>query len=184
MEVPRPGTAATGLQQHQMQAASATYPTAQRCILNPLSEARDRTYVMDTSRVCYRWTTMGTPKGTFKIGNLTLPSQVSVSPGQQQGQKDRCLVWCSASPEDDDADLFIDQISDSSPQASSIRFLVGKKPREAEDEPNISACRLKCAACIHSPLYTRKGRFASFQRKYWPRPGRFWGTSSNSTNGK
>ena len=35
----------------------------QRQILNPLSEARDRTWIfMDTSRVRYHWATMGTPK--------------------------------------------------------------------------------------------------------------------------
>ena len=33
-------------------------------ILNPLSEARDRTRVLkDTSQIGYRWATMGTPQG-------------------------------------------------------------------------------------------------------------------------
>ena len=35
-------------------------------ILNPLSEARDRTCIfMDTSQIHYRWTTTGTPEGKF-----------------------------------------------------------------------------------------------------------------------
>ena len=36
---------------------------SQQCwIINPLGKARDRTHIiMDTSRVCYCWATMGTP---------------------------------------------------------------------------------------------------------------------------
>ena len=39
------------------------HQSSQHCqILNPLSEARDRTYIfMDTSRVCFQWATMETP---------------------------------------------------------------------------------------------------------------------------
>ena len=41
--------------------------SSQQCqILDPLKEARDQTHMlMDTSRVCYHWTTTGTPKNTF-----------------------------------------------------------------------------------------------------------------------
>ena len=42
-------------------AASLHHSWWQRCILNPLSKARDRTLVlMDTRQVHYRWATMGT----------------------------------------------------------------------------------------------------------------------------
>ena len=38
------------------------HSSLQRQILNPVSEARDRTCIlMDTSQVCYHWTTTGTP---------------------------------------------------------------------------------------------------------------------------
>ena len=43
------------LQQHQIQAKSATYHSLQQCqVLNPLSEDRDQTCIlMVTSQVCY-----------------------------------------------------------------------------------------------------------------------------------
>ena len=42
------------------------YSSLQRQILNPLSEARDQTCIlMDTSRVCYGWSTMGNPIVVF-----------------------------------------------------------------------------------------------------------------------
>ena len=38
-------------------------------LLNPLSKARDQTHIlMDTRQVCYRWATMGTPRGWVFIG--------------------------------------------------------------------------------------------------------------------
>ena len=43
--------------------------SSQQCrILNPLSEARDRTHiVMDISQVCYLWAATGTPRMGFRI---------------------------------------------------------------------------------------------------------------------
>ena len=57
-------------------------------ILNPLSEARDRTIVlMDTSQICFCWARMGTPKFKFFIlaqgstqSNLYLPLQLNFLP--------------------------------------------------------------------------------------------------------
>ena len=48
-------------------AAACLHHSSQKCwILNPLSEARDRTWVlMDTSRVHYCWATIGTPHKEF-----------------------------------------------------------------------------------------------------------------------
>ena len=50
-------------------AAACLHHSSQKCwILNPLSEARDRTWVlMDTSRVHYCWATIGTPHKAFLI---------------------------------------------------------------------------------------------------------------------
>ena len=43
------------------------HSSQQHQILSPLSEARDWTHVlMDTSRVCYCWATVGTPPPPFK----------------------------------------------------------------------------------------------------------------------
>ena len=48
-------------------ACNLNHSSWQYRILNPLSKARDRTCVhMDTSWVCYRYTTMGTPEIIFK----------------------------------------------------------------------------------------------------------------------
>jgi len=42
------------------------HSSGQCWILNPLSKATDRTWIlMDTSQVCYHWATMGTPILTF-----------------------------------------------------------------------------------------------------------------------
>ena len=63
----RIGAVATGLSHSPSDAGSKLplWPTPQlrQCwILNPLSEARDQTHVlMDTSQICFRWATMGTP---------------------------------------------------------------------------------------------------------------------------
>ena len=57
-------------QQHQIQAASATYTTAHCNAISfySLSKTRDRTHIlMDTIRVCYHWATMGTPKTDLLI---------------------------------------------------------------------------------------------------------------------
>ena len=38
----------------------------QRQILNPLSEARDGTYILiDTSQICFPWATTGIPEKTY-----------------------------------------------------------------------------------------------------------------------
>ena len=38
------------------------HSSQQHRILNPLSKARDQTYIlMDTSQICFHWATMGTP---------------------------------------------------------------------------------------------------------------------------
>ena len=63
-------------QQQQIWVASATYTAAHgnAGILNPLSKARDRTWVlMDSSRICFHCTTVRTPKfACFKSGKLKL----------------------------------------------------------------------------------------------------------------
>ena len=66
MEVPSKGSNLSCQptpQQCRIQAESVTYTTVhQRRILNPLSEVRDRTWVlMDTRQVPYCWATVGTP---------------------------------------------------------------------------------------------------------------------------
>ena len=49
------------------------HSSLQRQILNPLSEARDQTYVLlDTSQVCYHWATTGTPELYFNINRTLL----------------------------------------------------------------------------------------------------------------
>ena len=56
---------AAGLHHSHSNAGSklCLWPISQQCqILNPLSEARDRTCIlMDTSWICFHWATMGTP---------------------------------------------------------------------------------------------------------------------------
>ena len=49
-------------QQHQIWAVSSTYSSQQHRILNPLSKARDQSFVlMDASWIHFHWATMGTP---------------------------------------------------------------------------------------------------------------------------
>ena len=50
---------------HHWQQTGLDFSSWQPWILNPLSEARDQTWVlMDTCLVCYHWTTTGTPAST------------------------------------------------------------------------------------------------------------------------
>ena len=77
-------------------------------ILNPLSKARDRAYIlMDTSWVCYHWMTTGTPRRIFwseqKVTSLpmthteSLFAQKVMSPGgneqRDQGRSPRDSSW-------------------------------------------------------------------------------------------
>ena len=53
---------------------SAIYTTAHGNAgsFNPLSKARDRTYIlMDSSQIHFCWATMGTPNSAFGDGNST-----------------------------------------------------------------------------------------------------------------
>ena len=76
MEVPRLGVESE-LQLSDYTTATATpdpscvcdlhHSSRQRRILNPLSKVRDQTPIlMDTSRICFRWTTMGILSAFFK----------------------------------------------------------------------------------------------------------------------
>ena len=79
MDIPRLGVK---LEQHLAAYITATTPDPSRVwdlhhssqqyqILNPLNKAGDQTCnLMDTSRVCYHWTTMGTPKIRNSGGGL------------------------------------------------------------------------------------------------------------------
>jgi len=74
MEVPRLGVKS---ELHLHATATATrlylrpiyYSSQQGCILNPLREAKDQTWVlMDTSQVCFHWATTGTPGNSYFSG--------------------------------------------------------------------------------------------------------------------
>ena len=88
MEVPRLGVeselqlpAYTQPQEHGIRAASATYTTADDNAgsLNPLSKARDRTYILvDTSQICFHCTTMGTPFFFFTLPLKFNPNEIKV----------------------------------------------------------------------------------------------------------
>ena len=55
------------------------YSSRQQWILNPLSEARDWTHILvNTSRVCYHWATMGTPQFKQSL-NLCKHEKKSIS---------------------------------------------------------------------------------------------------------
>ena len=73
-------------QQHQVRAVSASYTTTHGnagLIFNPLSKARDRTLIfVDTSQICCRWATMGTP-------HLLLLCSI-IHPGEKKLPKIRC----------------------------------------------------------------------------------------------
>ena len=56
------------------------HSSQQRWILNPLSEARDWTHIlMDTNRVHFHWTTMGTPKSVVFLSEWTTVAAWDVS---------------------------------------------------------------------------------------------------------
>ena len=63
------------------------HSSRQHWILNPLSEARDRTHMlMDTRWVCYRWATTGTPWSLSLIwGPLTMKKEFQSLSHQQRG---------------------------------------------------------------------------------------------------
>ena len=84
------------------------YSSQHRQILSPLSEARDQTHILvDTSRACYRWATMGTHLSAFLrclIQSICLISLMSLPP---QGQyllissvvTFACFLTCSGKTE-------------------------------------------------------------------------------------
>ena len=80
MDIPR-----LGVELELQLLAYLPQPQPPRQILNPLSEARDRTCIlMDTSWVCYHWARKGTLArwflwNAFKISHFTLQSVSSLS---------------------------------------------------------------------------------------------------------
>ena len=72
MEVPRLGveselqlpacTTAAAMQDPSCFYDLNTHSSEQRQMLNPLSETRDQTWIMDTSQIHFRWATTGTPE--------------------------------------------------------------------------------------------------------------------------
>ena len=78
MQVPRlwvklelllPAYTTATAKQDPSNACNLYHSSRQHQILNPLREARDQTHIlMDTSWVCYRWATKGTPIRSFYFG--------------------------------------------------------------------------------------------------------------------
>ena len=86
MEVPRLATAISGLSH----VCNLHHSSQQDWVLNPLSKAKDQTCVlMDTSQVCFRWATMGTPDVLFLLSYFVLyeGQQAEERDGEQEFRK-------------------------------------------------------------------------------------------------
>ena len=69
------------------------YTLQQHWILNPLSEPRDRTHIlMDTSRLHYHWTTMGTPSTLFLIKKFSFKSDLCPVMDHLRGPFSKCRL--------------------------------------------------------------------------------------------
>lgn len=111
----------------------------------------------------------------LRLGIPASQSKSLFSPRRKETESDSFTVPCCASCRGDSPALFFDWIS--------ILFCV-ETPSETKEELNTSAWRWRQATCPCSSVYIRKAYLLLFSHETLTTARRFWGASTNSTNGK